>query len=107
MGSKRPGLVQSSLMQYRGVVYEMMDDGVLTALNVKTGAELYRERLKGSFSSSPVAGNGNVYVSNTDGVTFVVKAGRDFEVVAANDLGERIMLPPCTSALAGRHLIVV
>lgn len=100
--SKRPGPVEPSLLHYRGVVYAMMDDGILTTLDAKTGAELYRERLKGSFSSSPVAGNGHVYVSNTDGVTFVVKAGRDFEVVAANDLGERIMASP---AIVGDAMI--
>jgi outer membrane protein assembly factor BamB len=41
-----------------------------------------------------VAGNGHVYVSNNDGVTFVVKAGTEFEIVATNPLGERITASP-------------
>lgn len=44
-----------------------------------------------------MAGNGHVYVSNTDGTVFVVRAGPAFEVVAANDLGERVMASPAVS----------
>ena len=100
--SKRAGPVEPSLLHYRGIVYAMMDDGILMALDATTGAEHYRERLAGSFSSSPVAGGGHVYLSNTDGITFVVKAGPAFEVVARNDLGERIMASP---AITGDALI--
>ena len=57
------------------------------------GGELVINKLsKGAFNSSPVAGNGHVYVSNNDGVTFVVKAGAEFEVVGTNNLGERISM---------------
>ena len=100
--SQKPGPVEPSLLYYCGVVYAMMDDGVLVALDGRTGREHYRERLKGSFNSSPVAGNGHVYVSNTDGTTFVVKAGAEFELVATNDLGERITASP---AITGDAMI--
>lgn len=59
--SAKPGPVEPSLLYYRGVVYAMMDDGILVALDGKTGNEHYRERLKGTFNSSPVAGDGHVY----------------------------------------------
>jgi outer membrane protein assembly factor BamB len=100
--SARPGPVEPSLLYYRGLVYALMDDGFLVALDGKTGKEHYRERLKGAFNSSPVAGNGHVYVSNNDGVTFVVKAGTEFEVVNANNLGERITASP---AITGDAMI--
>ena len=92
--SAKAGPVEPSLLYYRGLVYAMMDDGVLVALDGKTGKEHYRERLKGVFNSSPVAGNGHIYASNNDGVTFVVKAGTEFEVVSTNNLGERISASP-------------
>jgi outer membrane protein assembly factor BamB len=100
--SAKPGPVEPSLLYYRGVVYAMMDDGILVALDGKTGKEHYRERLKGTFNSSPVAGNGHVYFSNNDGVTFVLKAGTEFEVVATNNLGERITASP---AITGDAMI--
>lgn len=95
--SAKPGPVEPSLLHYRGIVYAMMDDGILVALDGKTGKEHYRERLKGTFNSSPVAGNGHVYVSNNDGTTFVLKAGPEFEVVATNELGERITASPAVT----------
>ena len=64
--------------------------------------EHYRERLRGTFNSFPVAGNGRVYVSNNDGVTFVVKAGTEFEVAGTNLLGERITASP---AITGDAMI--
>jgi outer membrane protein assembly factor BamB len=100
--SQKPGPVEPSLLYYRGLVCAMMDDGILVALDGKTGKEHYRERLKGTFNSSPVAGNGHVYVSNNAGTTFVLKAGPEFEVVATNDLGERITASP---AITGGAMI--
>lgn len=100
--SKKPGPVEPSLLYYRGLVYAMMDNGVLTCLDGKTGEEHYRERLKGTFNSSPVASDGNVFVSNNDGVTFVVKAGKEFDLVATNELGERITASP---AITGNAII--
>jgi outer membrane protein assembly factor BamB len=100
--SKKAGPVEPSLLYYRGLVYAMMDNGVLACLDGKTGEEHYRERLKGSFNSSPVASDGNVFVSNNDGATFVVKAGKEFEVLATNELGERITASP---AITGDAII--
>lgn len=100
--SKKPGPVEPSLLYYRGLVYALMDGGLLACLDGKTGEEHYRERLKGTFNSSPVACDGYVYVSNNDGATFVVKAGKQFEVVGTNELGERITASP---AIAGNAMI--
>ncbi|HEY1188181.1 MAG TPA: PQQ-binding-like beta-propeller repeat protein [Gemmata sp.] len=100
--SAKAGPVEPSLLYYRGLVYALMDDGVLVALDGKTGKEHYRERLKGTFNSSPVAGNGHIYASNNDGVTFVVKAGAEFEVAGTNNLGERISASP---AITGDAMI--
>ncbi|MBA4192701.1 MAG: hypothetical protein C0467_32445 [Planctomycetaceae bacterium] len=67
----------------------------MVTLDAKTGKENYRERLR-------CAQLGHVYVSNNDGVTFVVKAGTEFEIVSANNLGERITASP---AITGDAMI--
>ena len=100
--SKKPGPVESSLLYYRGLLYALMDNGVLVCLDGKTGEELYRKRLGGACNSSPVASDGHVYLSDNDGKTFVVKAGREFKVLATNQLGERISASP---AITGTCLI--
>lgn len=100
--SKKPGPVESSLLHYRGLLYALMDNGVLVCLDGKTGDELYRERLGGACNSSPVASDGLIYLSDNDGKTFVVKAGKEFKVLETNQLGERITASP---AITGNWLI--
>jgi outer membrane protein assembly factor BamB len=100
--SKKPGPVESSLLYYRGLLYAWMDNGVLVCLDAKTGDELYRERLGAACNSSPVASDGHIYLSDNDGKTFVVEAGREFKLLATNPLGERITASP---AITGNWLI--
>src|SRR5262249_48772477 len=100
--SDRPGPVEPSLLHYRGLLYALMDNGVLVCLDGKTGKEHYRERLGGECNSSPVAGDGHVYLSNNDGRTFVVQAGKEFKLSCTNNLGERITASP---AISGSELI--
>ncbi len=100
--SKKPGPVESSVIYYRGLVYALMDNGVIVCLDGKTGEELYRERLAGPSNSSPVASDGHIYLSDNDGKTYVLEAGRKFKRLATNDLGERISASP---AITGNRLI--
>ena len=100
--SKKPGPVEPSLLYYGGLLYALMDNGILTCLDGKTGQEYYRQRLGGECNSSPIAGNGHIYASNNDGKTFVIQAGKEFRLVATNSLGERITASP---AISGDELI--
>ena len=99
--SEKPGPQEPSPVYYQGLLYSFMDNGILVCLDGKTGKELYRERLGGASNSSPIAGNGRIYLSNNDGATFVVKAGPKFELLGTNNLGERITASP---AVAGNEL---
>jgi outer membrane protein assembly factor BamB len=100
--SEKPGPQEPSLLYYRGLLYSLMDNGVLVAFDGKTGKEYYRERLGGDCNSSPIAGAGRIYASNNAGATFVVNAGKKFELVATNELGERITASP---AICGNDFI--
>jgi outer membrane protein assembly factor BamB len=95
--SEKPGPLEPSLLYYRGLLYCLMDNGILVCLDGATGREQYRQRLEGPCNSSPIAGEGRVYVSNNQGTTFVVRAGREFELLARNELGERITASPAVS----------
>jgi outer membrane protein assembly factor BamB len=95
--SEKPGPQEPSPVYYRGLLYSLMDNGVLVCLEGRTGKEVYRTRLGGACNSSPIAAGGRVYISDNDGVTFVVKAGREFELLARNELGERITASPAVS----------
>ncbi|MDA1314045.1 MAG: PQQ-binding-like beta-propeller repeat protein [Acidobacteria bacterium] len=99
--SEKPGPQEPSPLLYRGLLYALMDNGVLTCLDAKSGKEIYRQRLGGACNSSPIAGDGRICFSNTDGATFVVKAGREFALLSTNSLGERITASP---AVCGNEL---
>lgn len=85
----------TTALSYRGQLIMVKDGGLVTALDVKTGKEIYKERVaaEGKYYASPVAANGNLYfVTLDDGVVTVVKTGTNPpEVLATNPkLGERV-----------------
>jgi outer membrane protein assembly factor BamB len=85
---------------YRGQVYILANNGVFDAYNLRTGEEIYRERLSGvgnGFSASPVAADGKIYLSNEDGEITVVSAGPAFTQIATNAMGELLMATPALS----------
>jgi outer membrane protein assembly factor BamB len=85
---------------YEGVLYVLANNGVLDAYDVATGKEIYRQRLQhlgSGFSASPVAADGKLYLANEDGDILVVRAGRRFEHIATNDMGELLMATPALS----------
>jgi outer membrane protein assembly factor BamB len=85
---------------YRDRLYVCSNNGVLSAYDVRTGQRLYQERLGGkggSFSASPVAADGKIYLPSEDGDVFVVKAGPAYELLATNSMGEVLMATPAIS----------
>jgi outer membrane protein assembly factor BamB len=68
------------------------------AYDLKTGALLYRERTNTTHSASPVASDGRLYLAAEGGEVIVLKAGRAFEVLSRNDMGEPLMATPAISA---------
>jgi outer membrane protein assembly factor BamB len=95
--SDTPGGVEPSLLYYREMLYLLKDNGVLVCLDGRTGREHYRERVGGECNSSPLASDGHIFVSDIRGTTYVIKAGSKFELVATNELGERISASPAVS----------
>ena len=61
-------------------------NGIASCYETKTGKELWKERLNGQFSSSPIAVNGLALYQNEAGETTVIKPGPTLEVVARNSL---------------------
>jgi outer membrane protein assembly factor BamB len=78
-----------------GLIYHLHKDGKLQCLDAETGAEVYFERTHTSqHRASPVYAGGHIYLCAKDGRCTVVKAGREFSIVASNDLGEPITASP-------------
>ncbi|HXG54579.1 MAG TPA: PQQ-binding-like beta-propeller repeat protein [Vicinamibacterales bacterium] len=91
---------------HEGRLYVLGNAGLLDAYELKTGKEIYRQRIphKGSgFSASPVLAGGRIYLSSEDGEVWVVKAGDRFEVLGTLPMGEPLMATP---ALAGGMMLI-
>ena len=85
---------------YNGILYVLANNGLLDAYNLRTGEEVYRQRLPlvgSGFSASPVASDGKLYLSNEDGEMLVIAAGQKFTHVATNSMGELLMATPALS----------
>jgi len=94
------GVIPSPLF-YDGVLYVVKNGGILTAFNPATGEVLKTGRVRGAlggYSASPVAAEGKLFIASEDGKIAVLRAGRDWDVLAVNDLGEGIFATPALSA---------
>lgn len=84
-----------SLVVKDGYLYGVLDAGIATCWEAATGKVFWRERLGGTFSSSPVLVNDTIYATNEAGEFFLFKASPDgFEQVAKNKLGEQVLTTP-------------
>jgi outer membrane protein assembly factor BamB len=79
------------------------DDGIVTCNELAGGKELWRERVPGTYYSSAICADNHVYNVSREGDVVVLKAGRAFEHVATNPLGEGSHSSP---AVAGGVLYV-
>jgi outer membrane protein assembly factor BamB len=78
---------------YGDYLYLLTDAGVMTCLDVKTGAVAYeggRPPEPAKFMGSPVAWGGNLYLTSLDGDTFVIRAGPKHDVVRTNSVDEPV-----------------
>jgi outer membrane protein assembly factor BamB len=78
----------------------LANNGVLDAYNLRTGEELYRQRLPligSGYSASPVAADDKIYLSNEDGEMLVLAAGPRYAHIATNSMGELLMATPALS----------
>jgi outer membrane protein assembly factor BamB len=95
-----------SPLVYDGLVYTVKDGGIVGVLDARTGEVVKVGRSKEAmenYYSSPVGADGKVYFITDQGKVTVVKAGRDWEVLKVNDLGEECYASP---AIAGSRIFI-
>lgn len=70
-------------------VLVMNKSGILCCYQADSGKELYRERVGGAHSASPISYRGRALFQDWNGKTYVVKPGPKLELEAENSLGNR------------------
>jgi outer membrane protein assembly factor BamB len=103
----RAGAYHPSALVYGDVYYTLLDGGFLTAHDARTGAEIYgRQRIEpgATFTASPWAVNGNIFLLSEDATTYVVQAGPHYRLLGKNVLDPEMALAS-PAATRGRLLI--
>lgn len=109
------GSYMATPIVYGDLLYVCAWNGGLSAFDAKTGARAYQQRLGDgttAFTASVVAGDGKLYFTGEDGDVYVVKAGRTFEQLGKNSLGEVAMATPAISAgvlyfRTAKHIVAI
>ena len=84
-------------------IYTVDDSGVASCIDRATGEAIWRERIGGNYSSSPLLVGKRLYFPNEEGETIVVAASDKFEILAKNQLESGFMASP---AVDGDALIL-
>lgn len=91
---------------HAGKVYLLRDRGEIECIDPATGKTLWADKLPPkapSYYASPSIADGKLYAAREDGLLYVVRIEGKFEVLSANDMGERVIASPVP--VAGRLLI--
>ncbi len=88
-----------------GLLYFVGDSGgLVSCLEAATGELVWSERIaSGKYWAAPLHADGKLYFHSEEGVTTVLQAGREFEVVAENTLDGKLM---ASAAVEGKDLIL-
>lgn len=93
-----------SLLLIDDLLFIVSSSGIASCLEAKTGSVVWRQRIEGKYSASPIYADGRIYFFNEDARATVIKPARQFEVLAINELAtEQLMASP---AVAGHAIFV-
>ena len=85
------------------LLYVINDGGILSAVDAKTGAVRWLQRLPGNYSASPIYADGRLYFQSEEGVTSVIAPGPEFKLIARSQLGESTL---ASTAVAARSFLM-
>jgi len=84
-----------SLVIKDGFLYGVLDEGIAVCWRADSGKEMWKSRLGGTFSSSPVLVGDQIFSTNEAGDFFVFRATpAGFERLAKNQVGEEVLATP-------------
>ena len=89
-----------SMLLLGDLLFMIDDGGIATMSQARTGEELWRERVQGNFSASPIAANGRIYVCSEEGKIAVLAADKEFKKLDESTLPDGFMSSPAVSGNA-------
>jgi outer membrane protein assembly factor BamB len=77
-----------------GLIYTIDSESNLKCIDSQNGNDIYSDKLKGKFNSSPVYAAGNIYFCSTQGEILVLKEGKEDKIISKNRLDGEIWATP-------------
>ena len=84
-------------------IYWVSYTGIVCCADATSGKMLWHKKLSGKYMSSPVYAGGRLYFFNMDGKGTVLKGGKQFTQLAANQLDGPVVASP---AVIGRAIFL-
>ena len=84
-------------IEYQGRVYLVGDRGQVKCIDPVTGKIVWSgsfPKNRAAFYASPLIAGGNLYAPREDGVVFVASIANQFELLAENDMQDRVIASP-------------
>lgn len=94
---KRDNQVQTQMLSpviKDGLIYTVNTKNFLMCIDAVTGSEIWSERQRANFNSSPVFSDGIIWFFSVKGDVVAVKAGRKYEVVSTSIMDSGIWATP-------------
>ncbi|MCC7085472.1 MAG: PQQ-binding-like beta-propeller repeat protein [Pirellulales bacterium] len=84
---------------YDGLVYLCDEGGLVSCIDAATGKEYYQKKRThpDRHRASPMYTDGKILITSRDGHITVVKPGKEFKILASNDMQESISASPAAS----------
>jgi len=86
-----------SMLHMKPFLFLITESSVAKCLKAATGEVLWRQRLGGRYSASPVWADGRIYFLSEKGETVVIEARPEFKVIARSKLEEKCCASPAVS----------
>ena len=75
-------------------LYFVSDTGILSCVTAASGQPVWKERIRGNYSSSPLYCAGKLYFCSREGETIVIQPGTKYVELARNTLDGQLMASP-------------
>ncbi|MFI5378289.1 MAG: PQQ-binding-like beta-propeller repeat protein [Tepidisphaerales bacterium] len=87
------------------LLYMVSSDGMACCVEARSGQLVWKQRLAGSYSASPIYADGRIYFFSHEAVATVIQPGREYKLLATNefDRPQELMASP---AVVGKALLV-
>ncbi|MCA9168100.1 MAG: PQQ-binding-like beta-propeller repeat protein, partial [Planctomycetales bacterium] len=86
---------EQSMIVVNGYIYALTDNGILFCWRSNDGKQMWRTRLKGPVSASPVLADNAIYWANELGTLYVFRPNPEkFELLAENQIGDSSFASP-------------